>query len=321
MPSPAAKNHPLSDALKLLAWLVGTAALGALLAPVMHTIGTALVTGEHLEGGPADWLHDEIEKAEFGRYFNRAVLVAALLLLWPMARWLGLERGWGWMGLKKNPHWWQDLLLGFVGAALSLFAVGALYMELGWYRFRDPLPAVPGLVGEALLSAFSVAVLEELVFRGLLLGILLRSLSERSSLWFLSAFFALLHFLKPPEVGGEMETVTWLSGFSMLGRIAVQFGDPWFFAAEFATLFAVGWVLGYARLRSASLWLPIGLHAGWVFGIKVFSPLARRLLKAERIWPWAGENLRIGLITLAVVLVTGLLVWWYLRRRTPGTAP
>ena len=315
MPDPAPQNFARSDAFKLTVWFLATAVLGAFLAPVIHVVGTAIVAGGHLEGGPADWVHSEMVKAEFGRYFNRAILMAALLLLYPMSRWLGLESGWGWMGLRPNPYRWKDLGLGFFLAAGSLLVVALVYLQLGWYRLREPMPSVPGVLGGAVFTGFSVAVLEECLFRGVLFGILLRSLSERTSLWFLSAFFALLHFLKPPEGGGTLENVDWLSGFTMLGRIALQFQDPWFFAAEFATLFAVGWVLGYARLRSASLWLSIGLHAGWVFGIKAFSPLARRALRAERIWPWAGENLRIGLVTLALVILAGVVVWAYLRHR------
>ncbi|MEZ5432620.1 MAG: CPBP family intramembrane glutamic endopeptidase [Verrucomicrobiales bacterium] len=211
MPDPAPQNFARSDAFKLTVWFLATAFLGAFLAPVIHVVGTAIVAGGHLEGGPADWVHSEMVKAEFGRYFNRAILMAALLLLYPMSRWLGLESGWGWMGLRPNPYRWKDLGLGFFLAAGSLLVVALVYLQLGWYRLREPMPSVPGVLGGAVFTGFSVAVLEECLFRGLLFGILLRSLSERTSLWFLSAFFALLHFLKPPEGGGTLENVDWLA--------------------------------------------------------------------------------------------------------------
>ena len=45
--------------------------------------------------------------------------------------------------------------------------------------------------------------------------------------------------------------------------------------AAFATLFLIGCILADARVLTRSLWLPIGLHAGWIFASGTFSWLAR----------------------------------------------
>jgi membrane protease YdiL (CAAX protease family) len=96
----------------------------------------------------------------------------------------------------------------------------------------------------------------------------------------------------------------------VIGQIFGHFGHMDFLLAEFATLCAVGWVLVMARLRTGRLWAGIGLHAGWVFGLKYFSSLTRgsKELRAGEWLPWIGTNLKIGLVPLVVVLLTGWIV-------------
>ena len=45
--------------------------------------------------------------------------------------------------------------------------------------------------------------------------------------------------------------------------------------SAFATLFLIGCILSDARVLTRSLWMPIGLHAGWIFVSGTFSWLAR----------------------------------------------
>ena len=94
-----------------------------------------------------------------------------------------------------------------------------------------------------------------------------------------------------------------------------------FLLAEFFTLFAVGWVVAQARVTTGSLWPGIGLHAGWVFGLKYFSALtlgSKALLRGDHL-PWIGLNLKMGLVPFGVVLFTGWLAscFW----PTPATKP
>ena len=63
--------------------------------------------------------------------------------------------------------------------------------------------------------------------------------------------------------------------------------------AGFSTFFCIGWILADARLRTRSLWLPIGLHAGWIFANGVFSKVAHREIVAL---PWLGKDLLVGIV-------------------------
>jgi hypothetical protein len=72
-----------------------------------------------------------------------------------------------------------------------------------------------------------------------------------------------------------------------------------------ATLFFIGWILADARVLTHSLWLSIGLHAGWIFGSGTFSLLVRQRIPAL---PWVGKNLLVGIIPLGVAALTWVIM-------------
>ena len=84
-----------------------------------------------------------------------------------------------------------------------------------------------------------------------------------------------------------------------------QFAEPTMLLASFTTLFLIGWILADSRMRTQSLWLPIGLHSGWIFTSVFFNKIAQRETLAL---PWLGKSLLIGIVPLGVGLLTWLLV-------------
>ena len=299
---------------KLLLYLLAVMFGGALLSVPLFHFGKAahgwLSTSSLHDTGLVKWLLAEIERAQFTRYFNRAVLVCAIVFIWPFTRWVRLERALlpAWRpinaGIKQGA-------VCFVLASGLLLALGFIFLKIGAYQLR-PDPRWWKL-GEPITAALGAGIVEEFFFRGLLLGLLLRTMTEKKALLALTFVFALIHFLKPPE-GWQISdaAVTWSSGFLVLQQIALGFGDVDFLLAEFATLFAVGWVLAKIRLQTGALWAGIGLHSGWVFGLKYFSALTTYTLH----WlPWIGANLKVGLMPLGTVLITGWLAARLLRSR------
>jgi membrane protease YdiL (CAAX protease family) len=297
---------------KLVLFLLAVMFGGALLAvPLFHLgkTGHAWLSASALhESGLVGWLLAEIEKANFTRYFNRAVLVTAIVLIWPFLRWVRLDG-------SSLPKWRPFSLgvkqwgLGFALATSLLLMLGFVFFQLGAYQLRPD--AAWWQFGAPITSALGASLVEELFFRGLLLSLLLRTMSPRAALLAGTFVFAVVHFLKPPE-GWQIEdaAVTWNSGFLVLWQIAEGFGNVEFLLAEFATLFAVGWVLAQVRMQTGALWAGMGLHAGWVFGLKWFSALS----SYNTGWlPWIGGNLKIGLAPLLTVLVTG----WIASRLLP----
>jgi membrane protease YdiL (CAAX protease family) len=123
-----------------------------------------------------------------------------------------------------------------------------------------------------------------------------------------SAFFSILHFLKAPEQ--TTTDVTWASGFVSIANSFAQFQQPMLVLAGFTTLFLLGWILADARIRTGSLWMPIGLHAGWIFSSAIFNKFARREFEAL---PWLGRNLLIGIAPLCVALVSWAILRTWLK--------
>ncbi len=295
----------LKDAARLLLYLVGVLFVGALLAPPLFWAGQYLI---------AHRVIPSLARFDFESYFHRALLVAALLLLWPLFRSLQIS-SWRDLGLKKNPRPGADLAAGFAIAAIPLLCCGAVLLALQFYSLRHPFlwGKMPGVLGAVLV----VPLLEELLFRGFILGLLLRSCSRWGALLLTSALFSIVHFLKSPRLTTPNDAVNWSSGFASLGHSFWQFGDPLLVVAGFLTLFALGCILADARLQTHSLFLPIGLHAGWIFANSVFSKAAHREMLAL---PWIGKDLLVGIAPLTIALASwGLMRSWvqYARARPP----
>ena len=285
-------------------YLLATVVLGALLAPPLYWGGHWLASH-----GILTWLAD----VPFRKFFHRGLLVAAIVLLWPTARWLRVPNVRA-LGLSPNSRRWQDLVVGFAASFLMMLVLALVLWGLHVVKLRNHVHAID--IGKIAMSAVVVSILEEWLFRGAILGLLARSMNRYIALFATSALFSILHFLKPNEALTNA-TVGWLSGFSLIPGAFAQFQQPWLVLGGFTTLFCVGWILGWVRLKTNSLWMAIGLHIGWVLGIMSFSKVTRRVMKNTL--PWFGENLSIGLGSVVVVVITGLLVWAWLTYVRPNS--
>ncbi|MCB1206046.1 MAG: CPBP family intramembrane metalloprotease [Verrucomicrobiae bacterium] len=321
-----------SSVFKILVYLLGIMLLASLLAPWLYSGGKHVVAEGWLKGTWLGGLHGSMERAKFSRFFNRSVLLSALVLLWPALKWLNAGKARGETSpagsrngtllrafqLSPNPWWWGHLLGGFVLAAGTLLLLGGFYVSEGWYQWRDAGKSLASILLGALGTGLAVGLLEEFVFRGALQVVVSKLLRPRTLFVVIAAFFAVVHFFNPPQ-GLEAKEVTATTGLWMVGQIFghffSQFASPGFLLAEFAVLFAIGLVLGYTRMKTGSLWLGTGLHAGWVFGVKTFSPLTERAFAPAEMMPWLGDTLRVGAVSCLVVLFTGLILWLWLRKR------
>jgi membrane protease YdiL (CAAX protease family) len=293
----------LKDAARLLVYFVATLLLGALLAPWLFWAGQTLA---------AHHILSFLARFDFETFFHRALLLAGLILLWPLLRAIRIRRLQD-LELNPNPRWRSDLMTGFAMAAAPLLCFGAILIALHIYSIRFTVTAAT--MGNLVATTAVVPIIEETLFRGLIFGILLRSGRKYLAAFVTSAFFSVVHFLKAPERTSTI--VSWTSGFNSIAHSFNQFSDPILVTAAFTTLFLIGWILADMRLRTNSLWFPIGLHAGWIFGNGLFNRVARR---QELALPWIGKNLLVGLLPLTVCLITWILVRLCLHfRRTTRT--
>lgn len=323
------------DVAKIAFYFIGAFLLAALTTPWLWNAGKFL--GEFTAGGSGNDLLDSIgssaRRADFPTYFKRALLLSGLLLLVPLISALKLgkrvpplaDSPWslylprhtvaqaGGQPLRFPRSGWIHFITGFLLAGGLLFILGLVLVALGWFGWREEIDWATACQGAA-VTAIVVAIVEEVVFRGMLLGIFLRTFRPTRAVVLLSLLFALLHFLQPPDELAVSNPESALAGFEMLKLLGMRFLDPAPFINEFFTLFIVGLILGFARYATASLWLPIGLHAGWVFALKVYHDAALRNEQAESYQEFLiGEGLTQGLFPVATLVITAALVHLFVR--------
>ena len=263
--------------------------------------------------GPMRWLD-----AGFAKVADRATIIVAVVLLIPLFRGLRIRSA-SELGLQKNPNGIRDFLVAYLTAAGLMTILALILLRMGIYVLKQPTPWSE-LIFPA-ISGITVAFLEEWVFRGAFLGTFRRSMKPWPALAAVSALFAIVHFIQPRE-RPELEVVHWWSGFELLPHRFESFAEPGLLFGGFVTLFCFGWICGWATLRTSSLWMAMGFHAGMVLGKFGFNRVAERA-DGRDLLPWLGEDLAVGLIAVGVVCVVGSLLWVYLRltndrRRAPN---
>jgi len=281
----------LKDVIKLAAYFIATVVIGAILAPILFWSAQSLA---------AHGVFSFLAKYDFETFFHRALLVAAVLLLWPLLR-VSHVRCLADLGLASNSRWGRDLCAGIVVSVVPLLLCGLVLIAFHVYALRHSF-AWPRF-GKMLMASITVPFIEEAFFRGIVLGLLLRTGRKYIAIFTVSLIFAAVHFLKAPDRTSEI--VTWTSGFSSIAHAFDGIMDPMMLAPALATLFFIGWILADARVLAHSLWLSIGLHAGWIFASGTFSLLARQRIPAL---PWVGKNLLVGIIPLCVAALSWVIM-------------
>jgi membrane protease YdiL (CAAX protease family) len=286
----------LKDAAKLIVYFLAVVLGGVILAPILYWI--ARVAASH-------GLLPFLARFGFESFFHRALLISALIFLWPLLHSLRL-RSFRDLELERNPHSFRDVVVGLLLAGMPLGCAAVILVSGKIFLLKTAIPwtSLWGITAAAAV----VPLIEESLFRGLILGILLRGMRPVAAMFITSGFFALVHFLKAPERTNSV--VTWYSGFKSVARSFVQFSDPIMVLAAFITLLLIGWILADARLRTRSLSLPIGLHGGWILVAGVFGKMTKR---QTEILPWLGPTLLIGLIPLLLAFCTWALMLVWLR--------
>jgi hypothetical protein len=194
---------PVKQAAKIIVYLLGVTLLGALLAPVVFWFFRALEPWA-LANGLMKWDPQESDvlvkgplgflTTNFEHCFNRALLLSAILLFLPTARMLGITR-WRELRLRPDPRRWRHLIRGFLITALLIGSIGAAYVLANFWRLPPALPwdRLPKLI----FPAVTMALLQEFIFRGMLLGFFLRAMRPAMALFWSTFFFAVVGFLQP----------------------------------------------------------------------------------------------------------------------------
>jgi membrane protease YdiL (CAAX protease family) len=148
------------------------------------------------------------------------------------------------LALHRHPGWWRDFLFGSWLATSAMVALFAIFTGSGWLTIQNwrwqtvPFITWVGILWNSILINAYASVGEEVIFRGYLLSGLKEAWGKTVGLAVMSVIFAAMH---------------------LVVHTAKQTSIPLFILS----LIGPGLLLGWAYLRTGSLWLPIGLHFMW----------------------------------------------------------
>lgn len=310
-------------------WVVSAMVMAAVIAPWLYQAGKALAGAAETKDLPAvlEWLGAACGRAEFSRFYGRALAASAVILLpFLFSRIRGLRALDGGTGDTYVRVPWRlaviEIGVGFLIAGGMLWALGMVLDALGAYALKPNPMSFGKVVEKTVAPVVVVPLLEEWLFRGLLLGLWLKFAKPMSACVGTSLYFAFVHFLKLPEGAVIENPASPLAGFELLGKILLHFTNPQFFITDFATLFIIGMILAWARVRTGALWFSIGLHAGWIMAFKGFN-LLYRSVSDHPLHAWGvGDTLRSGLFPLLTLGLTAAichLAWGMGKTRQPAS--
>ena len=321
------RSEAPGDVLKVWFYATASVLLGAWWTPLLYNAGKALaeVSSVKQTNGPLEWLANHCRAASFPEFFEAGLLLAAVFLFLPFIRWLHhgqspeYRKSLAWrhldhhalpegQPLHRNPWAARQMVMGFLIVSVLFFLIAGILMLLGVLQWKNPGESLGKVAFRGFWFAVVLAVVQEFVFRGIALGIFLRAMRPSVALAVAALLFALVHFLNPPPGLNVLDPDGEGTGFELLGKIVDQFGDLRAVLGSLAPMLALGGILGYSRWRTASLALPIGLHAGWLF---VNAILASVTIASGNdhftAWLLSGTALRRGLIPLAGIVLAGVL--------------
>ena len=308
--------------------MLGALVMAAVISPWIYQAGMRIASMTASAEHPAliEWLGAASGRAKFGRYFDRSLWFSALVLMPFLFRRMRELKS----GRTSDAHpearvpWSSaalQVVMGFAIAAGMLWGLAAVLDFTGASIPKSKAPTLMKLLPKVLFPTVAAALLEEWLFRGVLLGLWLRFARPLAAALGTSLLFAVLHFLKPAAGTVIADPAHPLAGFELLGKIVLHFTDPLFFVTDFASLFVVGLILAMARVRTGALWFGIGLHGGWIMAYKLFNLLYQKV-PSHPLRPWGvGENLSSGIMPLACLGISALICHFVLRRFEPDRPP
>ncbi len=300
-----------SEAGAAVLWVSSALVLAAAIAPWIYDAGKGLAGAAKAGELNAilEWLGAACERARFSRYFSRSLAFSAVVLL-PVLCWrIRVIRACGvCQPCAGGGVPWRtavvQAVVAFGIASCLLWGAGMMLERAGAYSLNLNPPTLGKFLNKILIPAVVVPVMEEWLFRGVLLGLWLKLVRPMAACVGTSLFFAFIHFLEPPEGSVIADPGSALAGFELLGKLLLHFTDPRFFVTDFVVLFVIGMILAWARVRTGALWFSMGLHAGWIFAFKGFNLLHQSQLD-DWLRPWGvGDSLRAGLVPLITLGVT-----------------
>ncbi len=206
----------------------------------------------------------------FRQLINRLAQLFLMLSIFPAMAYLKISKAE--LGFAPRPVFLKQLLQGFGLGFMTLIPVFIVLYVLKINVLDETQVWTIGLLAKNmtinLLIALLISLIEEPLFRGIMLVSLSKKLPVMAAILISSIYYAGLHFFSS-NTDIPVQDITLFSGFKLLGEAFAHLMNPAILSAFFALLM-VGVFLGVLRTQvKASLGLCIGCHTCWVWQIKM----------------------------------------------------
>jgi len=269
--------------------------------------------------------HSFLPMFKFEKIFNRLIMIftiaaAAIFVLRQQRKNKKANAGrnfWREIGFDFSAPWFRLFLYGFLCGSFAVAFIVLSEVVCGPRYLRHPIE-IQDIVErffKGLLSGVIVGIIEEFFFRGFIFGYLKKRLPIFLAILLASALYSMTHFFdngqvfipQNPSIG---------DAFRLLVGYLEPFVNQWpEIFPQFMGLFIFGIILCFSFLRSKSLFLSIGLHAGVVFAIKFQHSFAREPLEGV-VYPFFGKSPDYdGSFEWATLILLGLIVWFVILPR------
>ena len=206
----------------------------------------------------------------FRQILTRSTQLFLVLSIFPVMSYLKISKEE--LGFAPRVVFLKQLSQGFGLGFVALMPVFIVLFALKVNVIDEAQPWTVGLLAKNmtinLLVALLIALIEESLFRGIVIVGLSKKLPVVLAILMTSIYYAGLHFLSI-KTDLPIQDISFYSGFKLLGEAVGNLVNPVNLSAFFALLM-VGVFLGVLRTQvNTSLGLCIGCHTCWVWQIKM----------------------------------------------------
>jgi membrane protease YdiL (CAAX protease family) len=306
--------YAFGDVIKVWVWGIVSLLVGLWLTPLAYNGGKALseLSGTKDFNGVVNRIAAWSGPAGMEDFFRICWPLTAAMLLFPLIEWLRLSKE----KEDKEPEPLPKLrraralqaLIGFVGTFGCFLLIGFAMVKAGWFDWESNAKAWRSSLLFDIGIAVGVSILIEVFFRRVMLGIFLKELGAKkaialAALMFGGIPFMLAGFGNTEAVDDETLSAMRLTGMVLVGELPARI------ITVFVPCFAFGIILGLARWRTASAWLPAGLLLGWLLAERFFSRATHPAEIHDRLTAYlSAGSVHTGIIPLLGVIAVGGLV-------------
>jgi uncharacterized protein len=196
------------------------------------------------------------------------------------------------LGIAPSALGMRDLIVGWF---MALFAMGILFVAmraLGWVEIRSAGIVAGSEIFVWFIIFLAVGWYEELLVRGYYFQNLKDGLGKGWAIALTSVLFGFMHITNPNA--------------SLIAALGITLA---------------GLLFAYAILRTGSLWLAVGIHAGWnfslgnVFGLPVSGIDSSSIIQSQLIGPelWTGGYFgpEAGLAVIPTLALLAVMIYGY----------